>query len=76
MEEWVLGDVAAIQGDITTLCFYDTLGADTTEFIINQVQLKTIACTDDKIPILSKLKKDGKIESLTDLIIYGTPTEA
>ena len=76
MEEWVISDIAALLGGITSVCFYDTLGSETTEFIVDQTLLKTIACTDDKIAILSKMKNDGKIKSLTDLIVYTKPTEA
>lgn len=64
MEEWVISDLACIMGGITTVCFYDTLGAETTEFVVDQTQLQTIACTPDKIDILSGLKKDGKIACL------------
>ena len=57
------------------MCFYDTLGAETTEFVIDQSKLQTIACTADKIAILSQLKSAGKVKSLEDLIVYETPTE-
>lgn len=75
MEEWVMSDLACIMGGITTVCFYDTLGAETTEFVVDQTGLQTIACTADKIDILSKLKIEGKISSLLDLIVYSEPTE-
>lgn len=35
MAEWVISDVACIMGGVTTVCLYDTLGADTTEYIVN-----------------------------------------
>ena len=50
--------------------FYDTLGINSVEFIINQTQLKWICCTSDKIKLLAKLKKSNKISSLETLIVF------
>ena len=48
-EEWVTVDLACINSDITSVTLYDTLGVESTEYIINQCELKTIFCTSDKI---------------------------
>ncbi len=48
-EEWIITDLACLCSDITSVTLYDTLGAEATEYIINQCELKTIFCTSDKI---------------------------
>ena len=69
-EEWVVTDLACIFNNITSVPFYDTLGVNSVEFIINQAQLKCIWWTSDKIKLLTKLKKSNKIDSLETLILY------
>lgn len=43
-EEYVMLDFACQYSCVTTVSLYDTLGAESTAFIINQTQLQTIAC--------------------------------
>ena len=69
-EEWVVTDLACIFNKIKYVPFYDTLGVNSVEFIINQTQLKCIWWTSDKIKLLTKLKKSNKIDSLEILIVY------
>jgi long-chain acyl-CoA synthetase len=68
-EEWIVSDLACILNDVTSVPFYDTLGDESLEFIINQTNLTTMCCTADKIKTLSKLKRNHKIDSLVNLII-------
>lgn len=67
-EEWALGDMACIQANVTSVPLYDTLGKDTIDYIIDQTGLSTIICTQDKIENLTKLKNNGKAESLKYII--------
>ena len=41
---WMIIDLACILGGLTSVTLYDTLGSDSTGFIINQCELKTIFC--------------------------------
>lgn len=54
---------------------YDTLGDKSIEYIINQTEMETLACGDDKISHICKLKKDGRIDSLTNIILFDDITE-
>jgi len=55
-EEWLMVDLACLMSDVTSVTLYDTLGAESTEYIVNQCELKTIFCTADKIELLAKSK--------------------
>lgn len=63
-------DLACIFNDITSVPFYDTLGMGAIEFIINQTELTTVCCTADKIKVLTKMKRNGKIDTLENLIVF------
>lgn len=69
-EEWVVSDLACIFNDITSVPLYDTLGEGEIQYIINQTKIKTLCCTSDKIKVLSKLKKNNKVDSLETLIVF------
>ncbi|CAI2360108.1 unnamed protein product [Moneuplotes crassus] len=73
--EWVIADLACAMGDVSVVTLYDTLGADSTRYIIDQCQLKTIFVTRDKIPGLLKLAKDGKVDCLKNLVLLDKFTE-
>ncbi len=66
---WMLVDLACILSGLTSVTLYDTLGADSTGFIINQCELKTIFCETKQIKDLADLKKSGKISTLENVII-------
>ncbi len=42
--EWTVTELASVRQGGTTVAFYDTLGPESVEFIINQTQLTTISC--------------------------------
>lgn len=41
---WMLVDLACILSGLTSVTLYDTLGTESTSFIVNQCELKTIFC--------------------------------
>lgn len=40
--EWMITDLALAMSNITSVTLYDTLGAESTQYIINQCELSTI----------------------------------
>lgn len=54
--EWQLVDLACISQAIFSVSIYDTLGPDTTEYIINHAGLVCVAASMAHIPTLLKLK--------------------
>lgn len=55
-EEWIITELASISQSGTTVAFYDTLGPDSVEFVINQTQLTTIFCAGQYVKSLLQLK--------------------
>lgn len=53
---WSITDLACALGNITSVTLYDTLGADSTEYIVDQSELATIFVQADKIKELSNIK--------------------
>ena len=74
-EEWVLTDVACVLSNITSVPLYETLGDKSIEFIINQTEMETMACGEDKIANICKLKQEGKIDTLKTIILFDDVTK-
>jgi long-chain acyl-CoA synthetase len=58
--EWVLTDLACSSIGGTTIAFYDTLGPQAIEFVINQSELQTITCAGSQLSKIILLKSQGK----------------
>jgi long-subunit acyl-CoA synthetase (AMP-forming) len=55
---------------ITVVTLYDTLGKESTEYILDQTYISTIVCSADKIKNIVELKQEGKIQKLTTIIYF------
>ncbi|KAF2716429.1 acetyl-CoA synthetase-like protein [Polychaeton citri CBS 116435] len=53
--EWQIVDLACMSQSLYTVSLYDTLGPDTTEYIINHAGLTTVCTSLNHIPTLLKL---------------------
>ncbi|KAF2084733.1 acetyl-CoA synthetase-like protein [Saccharata proteae CBS 121410] len=71
--EWQITDLAAMSQSMFTVSIYDTLGPDTTEYIINHSELKCVVTSINHIPALLKLKP--RLPSLK-IIVCMDPLEA
>ena len=74
--EWVVSDLAAVVSGVSVVALYETLGPDSSEFILNQTQLRTLVCASHKISFIAKLKKDGKCLHLSTIIYLDEPLES
>ncbi|QDS78192.1 hypothetical protein FKW77_005607 [Venturia effusa] len=54
--EWQITDLAAMSQRLFTVSLYDTLGPDTTEFIINNADLHLVVSSVGHLPVLISLK--------------------
>jgi long-chain acyl-CoA synthetase len=70
--EWALLDCAAALSNITSVTLYDTLGRDSTQHIIEQCNLRTIACSVENVKRLVQLKSEKMVPELTTLIYFGS----
>jgi long-chain acyl-CoA synthetase len=71
-EGWVLTDFACCFSGLVTVTLYDTLGGDSSEYIIKQSELKTVVCTADHIKDLIQIKQGGGVDHLQNLVIMDT----
>lgn len=55
--DWLISDLGANLYGITTVAIYDTLGADSMRFILNQTNLTTIFTSVAMIPNILKQEK-------------------
>lgn len=53
--EWVIAEQAAYSFSAVVVALYDTLGADSTEYILNQTELATIVCTVTELKKLTQV---------------------
>jgi len=53
--EWQITDLGLASQSLYSVSLYETLGPDTTEYIINHAELACVACSLPHIPVLLKL---------------------
>lgn len=56
-EEWVVTDLGAALTGIAVVTFYDTLGLEYIDYLMNQTELRTLALSSDKIKIVLDEKR-------------------
>ncbi|KAJ1663236.1 medium-chain fatty acid-CoA ligase faa2 [Coemansia sp. RSA 1813] len=55
--EWILADYAGLSQNLYTVALYDTLGADSIEYIVNHAEIEVLVCSLDKVPKLLKMRE-------------------
>lgn len=75
-EEWVMTDLASMANKGTSVAFYDTLGPETVEFVINQTELTTISCSANYLDALIEKKAKNPKLSLQNLVSFDEITQA
>lgn len=66
--EWVITEYAAVFNSMITVPLYDTLGAQSLQFIINQVEMRVCAATKDKAKKL--MESASSYPTLKKIIIF------
>lgn len=66
--EWVISDLAAHGIGATVVTFYDTLGDETVEFILNQTKLTTLCIDENKYKMFDKVLKSKNFGDLKNVI--------
>lgn len=67
-------DLACILSGITSIGFYDTLGKEAIEYIMNQTKLQTVVVQQEKIKGFLDQKESGKLPHLKTLICFNSIT--
>lgn len=68
-EGWTYTDLACVVSGLITVTLYDTLGGDSSEYIIKQAELKTVVCTVDHVEALLEIK--ARANHLENIVIIG-----
>lgn len=69
-EAWVVAEQACNAYGMVTVPLYDTLGPEAAEFIINQAEIATVVCGEDKLSLLAGLA--AKCPSLRNVIVMDS----
>lgn len=76
--EWNLLHLANMHNNATSVALYDTLGPDAARYIMEQTGLTTMACSNDLVKMVCKLKQEdpeGKCTNLVNIVSFGGPVE-
>ncbi|OQR92922.1 Long-chain-fatty-acid--CoA ligase [Achlya hypogyna] len=68
--DWIVVEYAAFFAGAAVVPLYDTLGASSTEYILNHTHAATVVCSRAELPSLLKLRT----ASLATIIVAGTVT--
>lgn len=69
-KEWLISDLACINYSITNTCLYDTLGPETSHYILALTESPVVVASSDKLERLINIKRDHPedMQSLISLI--------
>jgi len=68
--EWIVTDIAGMISSVTSVTLYDTLGAESSEYILSQCEITTIFTSGNLVSNVLKLKKDGWAETVVNIVTY------
>jgi long-chain acyl-CoA synthetase len=75
-EEWIIVDLACVTQSIVSVPLYEMLQESDLQVIIEETELKLIACPEYLLKKLIKFREDGKITCLKYVLIFeGTDEE-
>ncbi|KAI5966181.1 uncharacterized protein KGF55_000490 [Candida pseudojiufengensis] len=66
--EWALTDLTCIAYSITNTALYDTLGADTSRYILALTEAPIVVCSKEKIKPLIELKRNHNLNNLIVIV--------
>ncbi|TMW62913.1 hypothetical protein Poli38472_005531 [Pythium oligandrum] len=72
--DWIIAEQAAYSFGTVVVALYDSLGADSAEFILNQTELPTIVCTSVELAKLVAIR--DKCPHLQNVIVSGSLDDA
>ena len=69
--EWAQTLLACMHIGATAVGFYDAMGAEQVEFILNQTELSSIVCTQTYAKKVIAMKKNGQAAGIENLVVMG-----
>ncbi|KAI8809314.1 hypothetical protein BJ742DRAFT_805837 [Cladochytrium replicatum] len=74
--EWVLTDIAMHAYSLVNVAVFDTLGAESLQYIINHAELAILVTTSEKVPNIVNLVTEGKVPTLKVVILMDNDMDA
>ena len=68
--EWLATHLANMYFTVTTIGFFDSMGAGSVDYILNQTELTSIFASNDYITKILTMKKDGIAANIKNLVAY------
>ena len=63
--EWTVSLLACMHLDATVVGFYDAMGVEQVDYILNQTQMTTIVCSKDYAEKIAKMRSEGGASQVT-----------
>lgn len=73
-KEWIITDIASMVSAVTPVTLYDTLGAESSSYILGQCEITTVFTSNDKVKNLAELKTSGEADTLENIVTFDEPT--
>lgn len=70
--EWTTTHFANMYYSVTTIGFFDAMGPQSVDFILNQTELTTIYCSGEYVKKLLAMKKDGLAKHIVNLVSFDS----
>jgi long-chain acyl-CoA synthetase len=64
-----------MRSNITIVPFFESLGAEAIAFVLNQTELTTVVCEKKSFNTLMKLRKEGHINHIKNLVCFDSLEE-
>ena len=74
-EEWAVVDLACMGSSVTIVPFFDSLGPQALNYVINQTEVSTMCIEQSAIKTFIDLKNKDDCRSLKNLVCFDKITE-
>ena len=74
--EWLATHIANMYYTVTTIGFFDSMSADSVDYILKQTELTTVFAAKEYIDKLLMMIKDGLAQNIEDLVSFDEVNES
>jgi len=72
--EWLITHIANMYFNYTTIGFFDSMGVQTVDYILNQTELTTMFVAGEYVSKLIQMRKDGLSPNLKHVVSFDEVT--
>jgi len=74
--EWLATHIANMYFNYTTVGFFDSMGAVTVDYILEQTELTTMFVEANLLKKLIQMKSDGLCKHIKNIVVFDTVVES